>query len=197
VLVGTGKRLLGWIAVADAVRETSAAALRELGKAGIREIVMLTGDNEGTARKVASHTGISRYFAGLLPENKMETIRQLQAEGTKVAMVGDGINDAPALAAADLGIAMGGAGTDTAMETADIVLMADHLEMLPHTIRLSRKTLGIIRQNVGFSLAVKLVAFALIFPDWLTLWIAVLSDTGAALIVILNSMRLLRFSTRR
>jgi Cd2+/Zn2+-exporting ATPase len=195
ILIGTANQLLGLITVADTIRETSAHALQGLKQAGVLEMLMLTGDNEGTARKVASQTDVTRYFANLLPEGKVEAIKKVQAEGKTIAMVGDGINDAPALATADLGIAMGGAGTDTAMETADIVLMADNLEKLPHTIQLSRKALRIIKQNIWFSLFIKLVALVLIFPNILTLWLAVLSDTGAALIVILNSMRLLRFKS--
>ena len=192
VIIGTQQKIIGVLAVADAIRETSVKALRDLQHAGVHQVVMLTGDNEGTARKVASQTGVTQYYAELLPENKVTAIKKLQDEGHLVAMVGDGINDAPALATANLGIAMGGAGTDTAMETADIVLMADNLEKLPYTVRLSRKALRIIKQNIWFSLIIKAVALVLIFPDLLTLWIAVISDTGAALIVILNSMRLLK-----
>lgn len=192
VIVGTKEQIFGIIAVADTIRETTVKALQGLKNVGVEQIVMLTGDNKGTAEKVASQTGVNRYFAELLPEDKVKAIKQLQDEGKRVAMVGDGINDAPALATANLGIAMGGAGTDTAMETADIVLMADNLEKLPHTIKLSRRALKIIKQNIWFSLIIKFVALALIFPGWLTLWMAVLSDTGAALLVILNSMRLLR-----
>jgi len=191
VIVGTRERIMGVIAVADTIRNVSVKAVHELHQVGLKEIVMLTGDNEGTAKKIASQSGVNRYFAELMPEDKASAIAQLQKEGHKVAMVGDGINDAPALATADLGIAMGGAGTDTAMETADIVLMADNLEKLPHTVQLSRKALKIIKQNIWFSLIVKAAALLLIFPDILTLWIAVMSDTGAALIVILNSMRLM------
>jgi len=153
---------------------------------------MLTGDNQGTARAIAKKVGVDAFRAELLPEDKVSTIRHYQQSGQVVAMVGDGINDAPALAAADLGIAMGGAGADSAIETADVVLMADKLEQLPHVFLLSRKTSRIIKQNIAFSLLVKFVALAFIFPGWLTLWVAVLSDTGAALIVILNSMRLMR-----
>jgi Cd2+/Zn2+-exporting ATPase len=192
VMIGTSGSIMGMIAVADAVRDITVSAIRKLKAAGINEIVMLTGDNAGTAKKVADQSGVSRYFAELLPEAKADVVKQLQQEGKVIAMVGDGINDAPALATADLGIAMGGAGTDTAMETADIVLMADNLEKLPHTVSMSRKALQIIKQNIWFSIIIKLVALVLIFPGWLTLWLAVLSDTGAALLVILNSMRLLR-----
>ncbi|MBW5471319.1 cadmium-translocating P-type ATPase [Brevibacillus formosus] len=192
VVIGTATKLIGMIAVADTIREITVSAIGKLKAAGIEDIVMLTGDNTGTAKKVASQTGVNRYFAELLPQDKVEAVKKLQQEGKVVAMVGDGINDAPALASADLGIAMGGAGTDTAMETADIVLMADNLEKLPHTMKVSRKALTIIKQNIWFSIIVKLVALVLIFPGYLTLWLAVLSDTGAALLVILNSMRLLR-----
>lgn len=195
VLVGTSTTLLGVIAVADSIREVTVSALRKLREVGIEETVMLTGDNVGTAQKVAAEAGVTKYVAELLPRDKVNAIKALQAEGKVVAMVGDGINDAPALATANIGIAMGGAGTDTAMETADIVLMADNLERLPHTIQLSRKAIRIIKQNIWFSLIVKLLALVLIFPGYLTLWIAVLSDTGAALIVILNSMRLLRMKS--
>ncbi|NOU65412.1 cadmium-translocating P-type ATPase [Paenibacillus sp. LMG 31461] len=192
VIIGTSETIIGVIAVSDAIRSTSVKALKGLQAVGIHQVVMLTGDNEGTANKVASQTGVTRYFAQLMPEDKVNAVKKLQKEGHIVAMVGDGINDAPALATAYLGIAMGGAGTDTAMETADIVLMADNLEKLPHTIHLSRKSVQIIKQNIWFSIIIKIVALLLIFPGLLTLWMAVFSDTGAALLVILNSLRLLR-----
>lgn len=192
VIIGTQQEIIGIISVSDTVRTTAVIALNGLKRVGVNQLVMLTGDNEGTAKMISSETNVNRYFAGLLPEDKVDAIKQLQSEGHKVGMVGDGINDAPALATADLGVAMGGAGTDTAMETADIVLMADNLEKMPHTIKLSRKALAIIKQNIWFSLIVKFAALVLIFPGILTLWLAVLSDTGAALIVILNALRLLK-----
>ncbi|MBM6601883.1 heavy metal translocating P-type ATPase [Priestia megaterium] len=192
IIVGTNEEVIGILGVADTIRKTTISALDSLKQNGIEQIVMLTGDNEGTAKMIASQSGVNRYFADLLPEDKVTAIKQLQSEGYKTAMVGDGINDAPALATADIGIAMGGAGTDTAMETADIVLMADNLEKLPHTMKLSRKALTVIKQNIWFSIIIKVIALVFIFPGWLTLWIAVLSDTGAALLVILNSLRLLK-----
>ncbi|MFA1711520.1 heavy metal translocating P-type ATPase [Peribacillus frigoritolerans] len=193
VIIGTQNQVIGIIAVSDTIRDTSASALEALKQSGVNQTVMLTGDNEGTAKMIASEANVNRYFAELLPEDKVDAIKKLQNEGHKVAMVGDGINDAPALATADLGIAMGGAGTDTAMETADIVLMADNLDKLSHTMKLSKKALTIIKQNIWFSIIIKVLALVFIFPGWLTLWMAVLSDTGAALIVILNAMRLLKF----
>lgn len=192
VIVGTGKQILGLISVSDKIRTSTVSTLNLLKQQGINQTVMLTGDNDGAAKMIASEANVGRYFANLLPEDKVNAIQKLQNEGYTVAMVGDGINDAPALATANLGIAMGGAGTDTAMETADIVLMADNLDKLPHTIKLSKKAIMIIKQNIIFSIIIKVIALVLIFPGWLTLWLAVLSDTGAALIVILNSLRLLR-----
>ncbi|SDK26338.1 heavy metal translocating P-type ATPase [Lacicoccus qingdaonensis] len=192
VIVGTGEEISGILTVSDSVRPSAMKALDGLKKAGVKSLVMLTGDNEGTAKMISNQTSVNRYFAELMPEDKVNAIRKLQSEGHKVAMVGDGINDAPALAMSDLGIAMGGAGTDTAMETSDIVLMADNLDKLSGTMHISRKALTIIKQNIWFSLIIKAVALLLIVPGWLTLWMAVLSDTGAALIVILNSLRLLK-----
>ncbi|MED3785799.1 heavy metal translocating P-type ATPase [Peribacillus frigoritolerans] len=192
IIIGTNHQVLGMIAVSDTIRDTTVSALKGLKRSGVNQTVMLTGDNEGSAKMIASEANVTRYFADLLPEDKVDAIKKLQNEGHNVAMVGDGINDAPALATADLGIAMGGAGTDTAMETADIVLMADNLDKLPHTMKLSRKALTIIKQNIWFSVIIKVIALVLIFPGWLTLWMAVLSDTGAALIVILNAIRLLK-----
>jgi len=193
VLLGTENAVCGVFAISDAIRATTLSALKELRTEGMTHTLMLTGDNEGTARTIAAQAGVDSWRSELLPEDKVSVIEEWQQKGLRIAMVGDGINDAPALAAADIGIAMGGAGTDSAIETADVVLMSDRLEQLPHAFALSRLTATIIRQNIIFSLAIKVVALSLIFPGWLTLWMAVLSDTGAALLVTLNSLRLLRF----
>lgn len=193
VLLGTQQMVYAVFTISDAIRDTTLNALNMLRADGMTHTLMLTGDNEGTARTIAAEAGVDIWRSDLLPEDKVSVIEEWQQKGSKIAMVGDGINDAPALAAADIGIAMGGAGTDSAIETADVVLMSDRLEQLPHAFALSKMTSLIIRQNIVFSLAVKVVALALIFPGWLTLWMAVLSDTGAALLVILNSLRILRF----
>jgi Cd2+/Zn2+-exporting ATPase len=185
----------GIIALADTVRGRSRVAVAALREAGIQRTVMLTGDNEGTARAVAAQVGVDEFRANLLPEDKVGAIDALLAEYGRVAMVGDGVNDAPALARATVGIAMGAAGTDTALETADIALMADDLSRLPLAMRLSRRALGVIKQNIGLSLLIKAVFLALALPGYATLWMAVFADMGASLIVILNGMRLLADET--
>lgn len=191
VLLGTANKIIGLISVADQIRETSKTAITKLHEIGVQETIMLTGDNNGAAQKIAKEAGITGIRANLLPDEKVKAIETLQETGSKVGMVGDGINDAPALALADVGIAMGGAGTDTAIETADVVLMADNLEKLPFTVALSNRAMRIIKQNVTFALVIKFIALLLIFPGWLTLWLAVLSDSGAAVLVTLNALRLL------
>lgn len=153
---------------------------------------MLTGDNEGTARAVAERLGVDEFHAELLPDHKVRIVRELEASGERVAFVGDGVNDAPALATASVGLAMGAAGTDVALETADIALMGDDLSRLPFALRLSRRTLRIIKQNIWFSIAIKGVFLILALFGWATLWMAVASDMGASLLVIANGLRALR-----
>ncbi len=192
VAVFSDMELIGSIAVADAVRSESSAIIQELKEIGIEETIMLTGDHPVTALAIAEQIGVTDVRAGLMPEEKLAAVKELQGVYGRVAMVGDGINDAPALAASTVGIAMGGAGTDAALETADIALMADDLEKLPYTIRLSRKTLRIIKENIIFALSLKIIALLLIIPGWLTLWIAIFADMGATLLVILNALRLVK-----
>ena len=191
MVVGTEKEILLFIAVADEMRESSKEVISKLNSMGI-ETVMLTGDNERTAAAIGKRVGVSDIRADLLPEDKLNFIKELRRKYQSVAMIGDGVNDAPALAASTVGVAMGGAGTDTALETADIALMSDDLSKLPYTINLSRRALMIIKQNITFSLAIKLLALLLVVPGWLTLWIAIFADMGATLIVTLNSLRLLK-----
>ncbi len=192
MVLGTEQQILALIAVADEVRKSSKYVIEKLHKLGIQKTIMLTGDNQATAEAIGSQLGVAEVKAELLPQDKLEYIKKLRKEYENVAMVGDGVNDAPALAASTVGIAMGGAGTDTALETADIALMADDLDKLPYTMSLSRKTLNIIKQNISFSLGIKLLALILIIPGWLTLWMAIFADMGATLVVTLNSLRLLR-----
>ncbi len=192
IIFGTEAKILLLIAVADELRESSRAVIQKLHKIGIEKTVMLTGDNQRTADAIGKDVGVTNIDADLLPEGKLSAIHKLQSIHGKVGMVGDGVNDAPALAASTIGIAMGGAGTDTALETADIALMSDDLNKLPYTIHLSRKALRIIKQNITFSLAIKALALLLVVPGWLTLWIAIFADMGATLLVTLNSLRLFK-----
>lgn len=196
VIIGTHTELFGLIAVADEPRPYVAGTIAALKEAGIGQTIMLTGDNAQAAQAVAAYVGIDDVRAELLPEHKVQVVTDLLATQGKVAMIGDGVNDAPALAGATVGIAMGGAGTDAALETADVVLMGDDLSKLPYLLRLSRTTLRVIKQNINFALLIKLVAVLAVFPGWLTLWLAILADMGATVIVTLNGMRLLAHGTR-
>jgi Cd2+/Zn2+-exporting ATPase len=192
MMLGDNERILGLIAVADVLREDSWQAINKLKKAGIKKVIMLTGDNENTAHAIATKAGVDDFRADLLPEDKVDAIKSLLSEYDKVAMVGDGVNDAPAMAISTVGIAMGAAGTDTALETADIALMADDLTKLTYAIKLSRKTISIIKQNIALALIIKGLILLLVIPGWLTLWLAVAGDMGSSLLVTLNGMRLLR-----
>ncbi|MEO8376586.1 MAG: heavy metal translocating P-type ATPase [Candidatus Sumerlaeota bacterium] len=192
VVVGNEEHVCGFIALADAVREESPAMIASLKRAGVSHVVMLTGDNEGTARSIAAKTGVDEFIAELLPEGKVAAIERLRDRYGPVAMIGDGVNDAPALARADLGIAMGGGGTDAAIETADIALMNDNLSRIPWLFNHSRRTLGIIRANIILSLAVKVVFVVLTFAGHASLWGAIAADTGVSLVVVANALRLLK-----
>ncbi|MBU6081261.1 heavy metal translocating P-type ATPase [Allobacillus halotolerans] len=192
VVAGTKEKVQVILAVADEVREASQNVIQKLHREGIEKTIMLTGDNANTGNAIGKQVGVTDVRSELLPQDKLKVIRSLRERHQKVAMVGDGVNDAPALAASTVGIAMGGAGTDTALETADVALMGDDLEKLPFLVRLSRKTLNTIKGNITFAIAIKVAALLLVIPGWLTLWIAILSDMGATILVALNSMRLMR-----
>ncbi len=192
VILGTDTQAIGIIAIADQMREEVPEVLQSLKTVGVRKLVMLTGDNLGTAEAIAGRLGIDEYWADLLPADKVEQVRQLTSRYDTVAMVGDGVNDAPALAAASIGIAMGAAGTDQALETADVALMGDELSQLPFAVRLGRRAVQTIKQNISLSLAIKALFLALAIPGYATLWMAVGADMGASLLVVFNGLRLLR-----
>lgn len=192
MIAGTSTEVLALIAVADEVRDNSRMVTEQLHHLGIKHTILLTGDNAATAETIGRHVGVTSIESELLPQDKLAFIKKFKEQFGRVGMVGDGVNDAPALAAATVGIAMGGAGTDTALETADIALMNDDLKKLPFTIKLSRKTLQIIKQNITLSLVIKLLALLLVVPGWLTLWIAIFADMGVTLLVTINGLRLLR-----
>ena len=180
----------GYIALADAPRDDSAAALAELRQMGLGPLVMLTGDHAATAERIAAAVGLTEVRAGLLPADKVSAVEALRADHGSVAMIGDGINDTPALAAASVGIAMG--RTAQALETADVVLLGDGLRQLPFAVRLARAAMGTVRFNVTLSIAIKLVFFLLVLLGSGSMWLAVLADVGTSLLVTANGMRLLR-----
>lgn len=184
--------MLGIIAISDQVRADAARAIALLKQLGIKHLIMLTGDNQETAQSVADAVGITEIHAELLPEDKLHLIRKLQQRYGSVAMVGDGINDAPALAQATVGIAMGVAGSDVALETADIVLMADRLEKLEHAINLGRRSQRIVKQNVVFALGFIVLLIIANFLGDITLPLGVLGHEGSTVLVTLSGLRLLK-----
>lgn len=192
MLLGNKEMILGAIAVADSLRDDSISTIKMLRKLGIESLTMVTGDNEGSAKSIANELNLTAYHSELLPQDKVEAIQKIGQEYGSILMVGDGVNDAPALAVADVGVAMGAAGTDAALETADIALMADDLSKLSYVIQLSRKTVSIIKQNVFFSLFIKLFVLVLAFFGMANLWLAVFADTGASILVTLNGLRLVK-----
>ncbi len=192
MLLADDDAVRGYIALADTARESSKAVVAELNALGA-ETVMLTGDNETVAQAVGAEVGVTDVRAGLLPQQKVEAVQQLRDQHTNVAMIGDGVNDTPALAAASVGIAMGGAGSPQALETADIALMADDLTQLPFAVKLSRFARRLIQENIILSFGVKAVFLVLAFFGLTSLWVAILADVGMALLVTLNGMRPLRF----
>ena len=191
VVVGDDRHVCGLIAIADAVRPEARSIVDALRRAGIEHVVMLTGDNQATAKAIAEQTGVLEVRAELLPADKVAAVEELVKQYGSVAMVGDGVNDAPAMARATLGIAMGAAGSDAAIETADVALMSDDLSKLPWLIHHSKRTLGIIRQNISLSLAVKALFAVLTFAGAASLWAAIAADMGVSLLVIFNALRLL------
>jgi Cd2+/Zn2+-exporting ATPase len=190
-LLASASEVVAIFAVADTIKDSSRAALEHLHRLGVRS-VMLTGDNPLTARTIAAQAGIDDARGDLLPEDKLRVITELQAAHGATAMTGDGINDAPALARADIGFAMGGTGTDTALEAADVVVMNDDLRRIPETIELSGRTHRLLWQNIAFALGVKLVFLLLALFGEATMWMAVFADMGASLIVVFNGLRILR-----
>lgn len=191
IAVGNNRHVCGLIAVADQPRPDIKYILQSLKDSGIKHLVMLTGDNQVTAENIAQQLGLDEFHAELLPSNKVNIISQMIKKYGHVAMIGDGVNDAPALARANLGIAMGVMGSDAAIETADIALMSDELSKLPWLIRHSKRTLNIIRQNIVFALSVKALFAVLAFTGYATLWEAIAADIGSSLLVISNGLRLL------
>jgi Cd2+/Zn2+-exporting ATPase len=192
-LLATEDRVLAIFAVADTIKESSREAITDLHRLGVTS-VMLTGDNVATATSIARQAGIDDARGNLLPEDKLAAIEELQGRYGPTAMTGDGINDAPALARADIGVAMGAAGTDTAMEAADVVIMNDDLRRIPETIRLSRQTHAVLWQNIALALGIKVVFLGLAVFGNATMWMAVFADMGASLLVVANGLRTLRTS---
>ena len=195
MLVYSGGAWLGLIGAADTLREDAKEMILALKRHGIQRVVMLTGDNERVAARIAQMAGVDEFHANLLPQDKVTLLKMLQDKYGPTAMVGDGVNDAPALATADVGIAMGGAGTDVAMETADVVLMSEDLQKLPHAIGLSKRARRIVWQNLTFALAVILLLIVSTFGAELALPLGVIGHEGSTVLVVLNGLRLIGYKS--
>jgi Cd2+/Zn2+-exporting ATPase len=196
VVVGSHREPFGVIGVADAIQPTSKAAVNALLARGMH-VVMLTGDNDVTARAVAESIGISEVRSGLLPDDKVKAVEELQARYGEVGMIGDGVNDAPSMARSSIGFAMGAAGTDTALETADVALMDDDLSKVSEFLEMSRRTSRVLKENITLSIGIKFAFVALTLAGAATLWMAVFADVGASLLVVANGLRLLRTEPAR
>jgi Cd2+/Zn2+-exporting ATPase len=196
VVIARNAQVLGVLAYADVIREDARQIVTELHKAGVEKVVMLTGDNEVVAKYIAAQVGVDEVYAELMPEDKVSVVHEIRKKYGPVAMVGDGVNDAPALATADIGIAMGAAGTDVALETADIVLMADNLQNIPYVIGLSHATRRTLVQNLGFALFMILLMLLAIFFSDLALPAAVIGHEGGTVLVSLNGLRMLGYKPR-
>jgi Cd2+/Zn2+-exporting ATPase len=192
MLLGTKNHVFGMIAVADTLREDSREAINALHSTGMKHIAMLTGDNDRVARAIAGKLNLDSFYSGLLPEDKVAAVKKMAGDYGKLVMVGDGVNDAPSLAVATVGVAMGGAGSDVALETADVVLMTDDLGKLAYIVKLSRKTVTIIKENIAFAISIKIIFLLLLAFGMGNLWLAVFADMGASLLVTFNGMRLMR-----
>jgi Cd2+/Zn2+-exporting ATPase len=190
-MLASATQVLAIFAVADTIKDSSREAIEQLHALGVAS-VMLTGDNSATAKAIAKQAGIDDARGELLPEAKLAAVEEMQERYGFVAMTGDGINDAPALARSNIGFAMGGAGTDTALEAADVVIMNDDLRRIPEAIRLSRQTQNILWQNIGLALGIKAVFLFLALFNGATMWMAVFADMGASLLVVFNGLRVLR-----
>lgn len=192
VVLGDDHTIWGLVSIGDEVRDTAKSVIQDLQNLGIKELLMLTGDNQGTAKAISDSIGMTEYKAEMLPEDKVEAVEQLVKQYKTTAMIGDGVNDAPAMARSSMGIAMGAAGTEAAIETADIALMSDDISNIPWLIKHSRRTLAIIKQNIIFALGVKSLFLILAFMGLATLWMAIAADMGASILVIFNALRLLQ-----
>lgn len=195
IYIGENNRYLGYILIEDEIKADAAYAIKELRASGVKKIVMLTGDHQKVAAKVAERLSLTDYYAELLPGDKVSKVEELFAEKTakgKLAFVGDGINDAPVLARADIGIAMGGLGSDAAIEAADVVIMTDEPSKIARAMKISRKTLTIVKQNIVFAIGIKVLVLLLAAAGMASMWAAVFADVGVAVIAILNAMRALK-----